>query len=333
MCWVWGGRVFIGCVLCHDGAGWSPNYDCGMLDLEGSSTSETFHLAGGAAASGQLHARTAASPQLPVPRHGRARGAHRHVFKAAGPRVSVKGTGCICAHGHISVRQFFITVSAGTALYRSSGPLQKVCSTDPSPSLNAHCTGHVIRPALIAAEQNKTSSHHLCRYRIGWVSGPAPIVAKVAQVVQGSSAGPCSLSMVCCVNVWMCVHAMGLVLKGDIAGGTYLPTTHTHDPTLARHTIITMLCPLPFRTCVQTCSSHPHTLPSAQVLVSEMLSSWGAVRFEQFVQQQQCMYRARAATADAAAKVHLSDLATWEFPVAGVCTLRCGSMGLYKPTA
>ncbi|KAG1676629.1 hypothetical protein FOA52_008758 [Chlamydomonas sp. UWO 241] len=33
-------------------------------------------------------------------------------------------------------------------------------------------------------------------YRIGWLSGPAPLVDKVAQVVQGGSAGPCSLSMV-----------------------------------------------------------------------------------------------------------------------------------------
>ena len=57
---------------------------------------------------------------------------------------------------------------------------------------------------------------------------------------------------------------------------------------------------------------------AAQVVVSEMLNAWGPAGFERHICSMQREYAQRAAVIQAAAEQHLTGLADWTQPAAGM---------------
>lgn len=80
-------------------------------------------------------------------------------------------------------------------------------------------------------------------------------------------------------------------------------------------TEVTLIDRLNCRTCCHTLLPH---VPSSQVLLHQLLVSWGPDGFEAFVRRLQRKYAQQALAAAAAAEQHLADLTEWQPVTAGM---------------
>ena len=136
--------------------------------------------------------------------------------------------------------------------------------------------------------------------RLGWLTAHSEVINKVLFHSHGVAMGPCSFSQVC--------H------PGQSISEKHRPTAGLATLTAC---IIQPTRLLPTRPCSQGLQRVQAAL-CAQVVVAALLDRWGRAGFEAHIKDIQAQYARRAGIIHAAAKKHLTGLATWAEPRAGM---------------